>query len=83
MSLPNCNTLQPTSVSRSASWRFAWTIAQPGVAIVGAQHVTYLQHSAGAADVTLSQGDLSAISDIAKSATPVGGPYPETHAEAG
>ncbi len=62
----------------------AWTIAQPGVqvAIVGAQHITYLQDSAGAADVTLSDGDLSAISDILKSATPVGGPYPEMHAKA-
>jgi aryl-alcohol dehydrogenase-like predicted oxidoreductase len=62
----------------------AWTIAQPGVdvAIVGAQHITYLQDSAGAADVTLSDADLSAISDIVKSAAPVGGPYPEMHAKA-
>jgi aryl-alcohol dehydrogenase-like predicted oxidoreductase len=62
----------------------AWTIAQPGVhvAIVGAQHVTYLQDSAGAADVTLSEADLAAVADILKSASPVGGPYPEMHAEA-
>lgn len=62
----------------------AWTLAQPGVhvAIVGAQHITYLQDSAGAADVTLSDADLSAISDILTSATPVGGPYPEMHAKA-
>ncbi len=59
----------------------AWTLAQPGVhaAIMGAQHVTYLQDSAGAADVTLSEADLAAIGDIMKSATPVGGPAPEMH----
>ncbi|WP_297598670.1 aldo/keto reductase [Mycobacterium sp.] len=59
----------------------AWTLAQPGVhaAIMGAQHVTYLQDSAGAADVTLSEEDLAAIEDIMKSATPVGGPAPEMH----
>lgn len=59
----------------------AWTLAQPGVhaAIMGAQHVTYLQDSAGAADVTLSEADLAAIEDIMKSATPVGGPAPEMH----
>lgn len=62
----------------------AWTIAQPGVhvAIVGAQHVTYLQDSAGAADVALSDADLAAVGDILKAATPVGGPYPEMHAKA-
>jgi aryl-alcohol dehydrogenase-like predicted oxidoreductase len=62
----------------------AWTIAQPGVdvAIVGAQHVTYLQDSAGAADVNLSEADLAAIQKILTSATPAGGPYPEMHAEA-
>jgi aryl-alcohol dehydrogenase-like predicted oxidoreductase len=59
----------------------AWTLAQPGVhaAIMGAQHVTYLQDSAGAADVTLSGADLAAIEDIMESATPVGGPAPEMH----
>ncbi|BCO84758.1 oxidoreductase [Mycobacterium paraintracellulare] len=59
----------------------AWTLAQPGVhtAIMGAQHVTYLQDSAGAADVTLTDADLAAIEDIMKSATPVGGPAPEMH----
>lgn len=59
----------------------AWTLAQPGVhaAIMGAQHVTYLQDSAGAADVTLSEADLDAIEDIMKSSTPVGGPAPEMH----
>lgn len=59
----------------------AWTLAQPGVhaAIMGAQHVTYLQDSAGAADVTLSEGSLAAIEEIMKSATPVGGPAPEMH----
>ena len=62
----------------------AWTIAQPGVhvAIVGAQHITYLQDSAGAADVTLSDADLAAIENILASASPVGGPYPEMHAKA-
>ncbi len=62
----------------------AWTIAQPGVhvAIVGAQHLGYLQDSAGAADVTLSDADLAAIDDILKAATSVGGPYPEMHQKA-
>jgi aryl-alcohol dehydrogenase-like predicted oxidoreductase len=62
----------------------AWTIAQPGVhvAIVGAQHVAYLQDSAGAADVTLSDADLAAVENILSSASPVGGPYPEMHAKA-
>lgn len=38
----------------------AWTLAQPGVhvAIVGAQHLGYLQDSAGAAHVTLSGATL-------------------------
>jgi hypothetical protein len=69
------------SVSQLA---IAWTIAQPGVhvAIVGAQHVTYLQESAGAADVNLSDADLAAIGDILKAATSVGGPYPEMHQKA-
>ncbi len=62
----------------------AWTIAQPGVqvAIVGAQHVTYLQDSAGASDVTLSDADLAAVGDLLKAATSVGGPYPEMHQKA-
>jgi aryl-alcohol dehydrogenase-like predicted oxidoreductase len=62
----------------------AWTIAQPGVhvAIVGAQHMTYLQDSAGAADVSLSDADLDAVDKILQSAAPVGGPYPEMHAKA-
>lgn len=57
----------------------AWTLAQPGVhvAIVGAQHLSYLQESAGAADVTLSEAALAAIEEILESAAPVGGPYPE------
>ncbi len=63
----------------------AWTLAQPGVhvAIVGAQHLGYLQDSAGAADVTLSDTDIAAIESIMASATPVGGPYPEMHRKAG
>jgi aryl-alcohol dehydrogenase-like predicted oxidoreductase len=62
----------------------AWTIAQPGVqvAIVGAQHITYLQNSAGAADVSLSDTALAAVDKILQSAAPVGGPYPEMHAKA-
>lgn len=62
----------------------AWTIAQPGVdvAIIGAQHITYLQDSVGAADVTLTDADLAAIEEILTAASPVGGPYPEMHAEA-
>jgi aryl-alcohol dehydrogenase-like predicted oxidoreductase len=63
----------------------AWTLAQPGVhvAIVGAQHVGYLQDSAAAADVTLSDADLATIEEIMASATPVGGPYPEMHEKSG
>jgi aryl-alcohol dehydrogenase-like predicted oxidoreductase len=62
----------------------AWTLAQPGVhvAIVGAQHLGYLQESAGAAGVTLSDADLASIEEIMTSATPVGGPYPEMHTKA-
>lgn len=62
----------------------AWTIAQPGVhvAIVGAQHLTYLQESVGAVDVTLSDADFAAVGDILKAATSVGGPYPEMHQKA-
>ncbi|OHV04408.1 aldo/keto reductase [Mycobacterium talmoniae] len=63
----------------------AWTLAQPGVnvAIVGAQHLGYLQDSAGAADVSLSEADLAAIEEIMAAATPVGGPTPEMSREAG
>lgn len=62
----------------------ARVIAQPGVhvAIVGAQHLQYLQESSRAADVTLSEGDLVAIDEILGAATPVGGPYPEMHQKA-
>jgi aryl-alcohol dehydrogenase-like predicted oxidoreductase len=69
------------SVSQLA---IAWTIAQPGVhvAIVGAQHVTYLQESAGAADANLSDADLATVGDILKAATSVGGPHPEMHQKA-
>jgi aryl-alcohol dehydrogenase-like predicted oxidoreductase len=57
----------------------AWTLAQPGVhaAIVGAQHLGYLQDSAGAAEITLAEADLATIEEILESAAPVGGPYPE------
>ncbi len=62
----------------------AWTIARPGVdvAIVGAQHITYLHDSVGAADVTLTDAVLAAIDKILTAASSVGGPYPEMHAEA-
>lgn len=62
----------------------AWAIARPGVdvAIVGAQHITYLHDSVGAADVTLTDADLAAVDKILTAASPVGGPYPEMHAEA-
>lgn len=57
----------------------AWTLAQPGidVAITGAQHIGYLQDSAGAADVTLTDDDVAAIEEIIACAIPVSGPYPE------
>lgn len=59
-------------------------IAQPGVhvAIVGAQHLEYLQESAGAADITLSEGDIAAIDEVLGAAASVGGPYPEMHQKA-
>ncbi|HEU0191305.1 MAG TPA: aldo/keto reductase [Mycobacterium sp.] len=57
----------------------AWVLAQPGVhvALVGAQHVGYLQDSAGATEIDLSDTDLAAIDEILTSAAPLGGPYPE------
>ncbi|MEZ0362439.1 aldo/keto reductase [Mycobacterium sp. pUA109] len=57
----------------------SWVLAQPGVhvAIVGAQHLGYLEESAGAAEVTLSEADLAAIEEILASASPIGGPRPE------
>lgn len=62
----------------------ARVLAQPGVhvAIVGAQHLHYLQESARAADVTLSDTDLAAVDNVLAAATPVGGPYPEMHQKA-
>jgi aryl-alcohol dehydrogenase-like predicted oxidoreductase len=70
------------TISRLA---IAWTLAQPGVhvAIVGAQHLSYLEDSAGAANVTLSDEDLAEIEQIMASATPAGGPYPEMTGRAG
>jgi aryl-alcohol dehydrogenase-like predicted oxidoreductase len=71
-----------TTISRLA---IAWTLAQPGVhvAIVGAQHLNYLEDSAGAVNVTLSDQDLAEIEQIMASATPMGGPYPEMTRRAG
>jgi aryl-alcohol dehydrogenase-like predicted oxidoreductase len=71
-----------TTISRLA---IAWTLAQPGVhvAIVGAQHLNYLEDSAGAVNVTLSAQDLAQIEQIMASARPIGGPYPEMTRRAG
>ena len=68
-----------------AQLAIAWVLAQPGVnvAITGAQHIGYLQDSAGAADVTLTDDDITAIEKIIASAVPVGGPYPEMWKEWG
>jgi aryl-alcohol dehydrogenase-like predicted oxidoreductase len=57
----------------------AWALAQPGVhvAIVGTQHVGYLQDSAAAVHLDLTSDDLAAISEILAPAAPLGGPYPE------
>lgn len=57
----------------------AWALAQPGVhvAIVGAQHVGYLQDSAAAVHLELTPDDLGAIAEILAPAAPLGGPYPE------
>jgi aryl-alcohol dehydrogenase-like predicted oxidoreductase len=62
----------------------AWVLAQPGVhvAIVGAQNLPYLQDSARAVDVTLSEANLTAIEQIISSAHPVSGPTPEMHEKA-
>lgn len=63
----------------------AWALAQPGVdvAITGAQHIGYLQDSAGAADVTLTDTDVATIDEIIAAAVPVTGPYPEMWREWG
>jgi aryl-alcohol dehydrogenase-like predicted oxidoreductase len=63
----------------------AWVLAQPGVqvAIVGAQNIPYLEDSARAANVTLSEANLAAIEKIISSANPVSGPTPEMHEKAG
>ena len=57
----------------------AWALAQPGVhvAIVGAQHVGYLQDSAAAVHLDLTAEDLAAIAAVLAPAAPLGGPYPE------
>lgn len=57
----------------------AWALAQPGVhvAIVGAQHVGYLQDSAAAVHLELRPDDLADIAEILAPAAPLSGPYPE------
>lgn len=57
----------------------AWTLAQPDVhvAVVGAQHLNYLEDNVRATDIMLSDSDLAQIDQIMSSASPVSGPYPE------
>ncbi len=57
----------------------AWVLAHPAVdcAIVGAMNPDEIADTAAAADITLSQADLSRISGIMRQAIPVGGPSPE------
>ncbi len=57
----------------------AWTLANPAVhvAIVGARQANHVQDSLAAADISLSNTDVTAIDKIMASATPVAGPSPE------
>ena len=57
----------------------AWVLAHPAVqaAIVGARTPAHLDESAGAAELRLSQDDLTEIDRIMSAAVPVGGPSPE------
>jgi aryl-alcohol dehydrogenase-like predicted oxidoreductase len=63
----------------------AWTLAQPGVhvAIVGARKPSHIEGSAPAAELQLTDEDLSRIEQIMEGAVPVGGPSPEGGVEAG
>jgi aryl-alcohol dehydrogenase-like predicted oxidoreductase len=57
----------------------AWVLAHPAVqvAIVGSRTPAHLRETAGALDLTLTQGDLTEIDTIMAAAIPVGGPTPE------
>jgi aryl-alcohol dehydrogenase-like predicted oxidoreductase len=57
----------------------AWVLAHPAVqvAIVGARTPAHLAESLGAADLSLSQADLTEINRIMAAAVPFGGPSPE------
>jgi aryl-alcohol dehydrogenase-like predicted oxidoreductase len=57
----------------------AWVLAHPAVqvAIVGARTPAHLAESLGAADLSLSQADLTEIDRITAAAVPFGGPSPE------
>jgi hypothetical protein len=57
----------------------AWVLAHPAVqvAIVGARTPAHLDESAGAAELRLSQDDLTEIDRIMSATVPVGGPSPE------
>jgi len=57
----------------------AWTLARPGVSvsIVGARRPAHLEASASAAEVDLTQEELSEIDRILADAVPVWGPHPE------
>jgi aryl-alcohol dehydrogenase-like predicted oxidoreductase len=64
------------SVSQLA---IAWTLANSAVhvAIVGARHISHIEDSIGAVDISLTQADLEEIEKFMVDATPVAGPSPE------
>lgn len=57
----------------------AWTLANPAVhvAIVGSRSRDHIQESIGAADVNLSESDLSAVEEIISDGVQLVGPSPE------
>jgi len=63
-----------------AQLAIAWTLANPNVdvAIVGARRPDHIEGTAPAAELDLSDDDLSVIhNEIMRNAVPVGGPTPE------
>lgn len=63
-----------------AQLAIAWTLAQPGVhiAIVGARRPRTIENSLAAADITLTDEDLTGIEAITADAIPVTGATPES-----
>jgi aryl-alcohol dehydrogenase-like predicted oxidoreductase len=57
----------------------AWTLANPAVhvAIVGSRSRDHIEESIGAAEVSLSEGDLRAVEEIVADGVQLAGPSPE------